>query len=347
MPEILDVLTGSRSLSKAVNLLETPSQYITTNIFKKSGKEFALDEVVDVESYEGEISIAQFSMDNDTEPKPIKGTQSVVKTLRIPRTYETKNFTTQELKTMMRLGEIYNNDVASRNKAIADRVNRDLIKLKGRVSARREWMACQAIDTGKMEVTQKDMKLKYDFGLTSRMGTMTGDDLWTAEAADIVGQIETWKREVPGADTLILGKTASAAFRSNAKVMAILHNNNLLVGKLDLTKPLKDGTILIGYFAGLKVVEYVQQYVDAAGATKDMIRPNRAIVINSDGDFRTHIGPVWRIKDNKGSLVKFNGEFLLVPHINERKTRIGWELEQRSILVPWDRRAIKSVQVVA
>ena len=346
MPEILDVLTGSRSLSKAVNLLETPSQYITTNIFKKSRKEFAHDEVVDVESYEGEISIAQFSMSNDSEPKLIKGTASTVKTLRIPRTYEGKNFTTQELKSMMRLGEIYSTDFAARNKAIAERVNRDLIKLKSRVSTLREWMGCQAIDTGKLEVTQNDLKLKYDFGLTSRMEILAAADLWTAETCDIIGQIETWKREVPGADTLILGRTASTAFRSNADVKALLHNNNILVGKLDLTKPLKDGTILIGYFAGLKVVEYVQQYVNSAGTTKDMIRQDRAIVLNSDGDFRTHVGPVYRIKDNKGSLVKFNGEFLLVPHINERKTLIGWELEQRSILVPWDRRALKSIKVV-
>lgn len=340
-------LYDSYSLTEAVNLLPVAEPFVVKNIFKTVVPHDS-DSIL-YEEYAGSEDVAQFVGRNEPNPKSVdKGTR-VAKSFQLPRTYESKLFTAQELAMINAVGQIFsdaNIRMEEQNKYIA----RELEQLKSRVIRRREQMACEALATGKIIVTQDNLEMTYDFGFEAnkQLVTLSAQKLWSAATSNPVNDVREWRRLIAkrsgvNVRNILLGTAAAEAFLKNEAVMKALDANNFRIGAVDINADVTGSVGYLGRVAGIDVWEYSQQYVKN-GEAFDMIPTDRAIAVGESNNFRLHYGAAFRI--NNGVAAPIISEFYLeAEKIGENKA-VQWNLEQKSLPVIHDKGCVISAKVV-
>lgn len=343
MPGLYD----SRSLTTGINQVKVPNPFVLNSIFKT--KEQHSSDKIDIEITSGSEKLAQFVGTNDPTPRNVKKLTKKVVTVTLPRTFESKIFTAQELMDYNAIGNLY--DDKAKAQAQAERITVNLSELKDRITRRREQMAIEALSTGKIIVSQSNIAFDYDFGFVNnkQLFTHTGAKLWTAADSDISAQLLTWRRSMMrdsglNADILLLGSAAAEAALSNVKLRAALDANNNKVGQLDLTQKLAPGALFLGRINGVDLYEYNQQYLDESGTATDMLATDRAVLVASDGPFRVHLGAAYRIANQKASAIM--GEYLLEVDSRSNEQMLQWNCEQKSLPTIHDPSCVISAKVV-
>lgn len=339
----LDILYSQRSLTKQINQIKSVEPFALKNIFKNVERHAS--ETIDIEIISGYSDVAQFSGYNENEPHQISKNVKAVKQVTIPRTFEAKVFSVQELRDLNEIGKIYDMTADEKRAVVAEKLNMELAHLKDRALRLREKMAIEALSTGKITVSQSNVKFTLDFGYVTnkQKETLTGDDTWdTGVTVNIPGQIHSWRKKVPGANVLILDPTAAGYFMTNTKVTGELDNNNLKVGALDYTQTWNDAVVPLGKFRGLDVYEYIQQY-DNGGSDTNIMGSNKAVLVNTNKRFTMHFAPVFRIESN--ALKTHMTEFFVKPFTNPNGTVLEWQVEQKSLPAIFDLDAVYSVTV--
>jgi len=340
-------LYDSYSLTEAVNLLPVPEPFVIKNVFKTVVPHDS--DAILYEEYAGSEGVAQFVGRNEPNPKSVSKGTRVAKSFQLPRTYESKLFTAQELATINAVGQIFS-DVNIRLEEQNKYVARELEQLKSRVIRRREQMACEALATGKIVVTQDNLEMTYDFGFEAnkQLVTLSSTKLWTAEGSNPIENIREWRRLIAkrsgvNVRNILLGAAAAEAFLKNANVLKVLDTNNFKVGAVDVNADVTGSVGYLGRISGIDVWEYSQQYVKN-GEAIDMIPTERAIVVGESNNFRLHYGPAFRI--NNGVAAPIISEYLLeAEKIGENKA-VQWNLEQKSLPVIHDKGCVISAKVV-
>jgi hypothetical protein len=348
MAEIIDILSDSRSLTQRINKIKPPAPFLMEKIFGTN--EVHDSETVDIEIVSGSDTLAQFANPNEIQPRPVKKISSKVLTVKIPRTYESKTFTVQEMRDLQILGNIYAN-AADKSAAQKEKINLELSELKNRAIRLREKMAADAVSTGLISVSQNNIAFEVDylFENNKQLLTLAGADKWDASTPKIMSQLRTWKRNIAqrsgiNADTLVLGTSASELFLGNDQILKMLDNNQVRVGSLDLNQKNAIGATYIGTIMGLDIYEYTQQYVNEAGSATDMIASTSAIMIASGAPFKTHSGAIYRLgSGNIASPVSYDMYLEAIP--NPNRTSIQWDCEQKSLPTIHDPGAVISVKV--
>lgn len=340
-------LYDSRSLTEAVNIMKTPEPFVLNKIFGGSAQPHESDKI-DFEFFSGSEEIATFAHSEAPEPNAISKLTKKVKTFSLPRTFESKLFTAQDLSKINAIGQIYS-DSKVRKAEQSKYIAMELEALKNRVIRLKEKMACEAISTGKIVVDIGGMDYEYDFEFTvSQLFTNVAAKLWSATTSDPLVDIRTWraniaKRSGVNAKYMILGTAAAEKFMSNEKVLKYLNNNNTLVGKADFTQDPTGSADFIGRIGGLDVYTYSQQYVEG-GTAYDMIPTDRAIVLGDSANFRTHYGPSWRIEN--GVAVPKLAEYFLEVDAKSGTRGLQWNLEQKSLPTIHDPGLVITAKVV-
>ena len=95
----------------------------------------------------------------------------------------------------------------------AQKLMEEYATLNDATTRREEWMAVQAIVTGKIPIVGEGVNETIDFGLTNKK-TLTGDNKWGGTKADILGNLGDWTDAVlhggfANVDTIIMGKKAA------------------------------------------------------------------------------------------------------------------------------------------
>lgn len=347
MATSLDILYKNRSLTKQINEIVGVEPFVLKNIFKNVERHSS--EIINVEIIKGYSDVAEFSDMNADEPKPISKTTKTVKELTIPRTFESKVFSVQELKDITNLANNTDLSPDERKSLIAEYLDRQLTHLKQRALRLNEKMAIEALSTGKITVNQDDLKFTFDFGYVAnkQKATLTGSDTWDTATdgvytADIPGIIHTYRKKVPGANMLILDPDASDLFRKNAKVIKDLDTNNLKTGQLDFNDAGNDAVIPIGKFRGLNVYEYIQTY-DVSGTDTNMLGENKALILNTNKHFALHRAPVYRIESN--SLTSYMKDYYVQSFTNRNKTTLEWQVEQKAVPAIFDLSSVFALTV--
>lgn len=344
-------LYDSRSLSRAINKVVATEPFVLNRIF--GTKENHDADKIDIETVEGSSKVAQFVGTDEPNPRPTTKTVKTIQTVTIPRTYESKIFTVQQLRDFGALGGVYAT-AEERAQYQAMKVAQELTDLKERVLRLREKMAVDAIATGAFSVDQDNIafSISYGFVNTTHLITLTGDDLWSASTtSDPIKNMKSWKRLImqrsyQNAGIMLLGTSAAEYFLSHSGVTTQLDANNKRIGAVDLNS---DGTVAatyLGKIMGVEIWEYVQQYKNAAGTVTDMFPVDRAVLVATGGGTnRLHIGPVERIANN-GGIQTYNGEFLLEVDPRSTNTMLQWNCEQKSLPAIHDPGAVISAKVV-
>lgn len=351
MSALID-LFSYRSTTNAINQLKAFEPFILKTFFGAGRTQQHAAETIDIEITAASDRIAQFA-NAEAEAKLIGKLKKTVKTITLPRTFEKKIFTAKEIADYKSLSEIYISSSAARVKQGNTWILNELKNLKERVIRRREQMACEAIATGKISVTQSDIEWSLDFGFETDVHkvTLAGADKWNeATDPDITLQILKWKKDIlrrcgVNADILILGESATEYFISNSFVKDSLDKLKQFYGALDLTKANTPSGMHLGRFEGLEVFSYNQQYTKASGNVANMIGSNKAILAASKIDnntFRLHYGPMYRIDDKKGKV--YNVDMLVEP-IQVNNNILEWRCEQKSTPAIHDPGAIMTIDV--
>ncbi len=329
-----------RSLTNAVKKIKVVEPFVLNKYFKRQKPHSS--NKIDVEIIESQAKLAQFVNDGEGAMLIGKRTKSV-KTVTIPRTFEKKVWTTQELADYKALiGDVYA-PAPDRARAANEFVLDEISDLKDRVMNRREQMACSILNSGVITIDQDNIDFTLDFDFVTgtleaggHIITLAADDQWDdGTTKDILDDIRSFKRAImqrshKNADTCLLGENAAKAFVQDSDVMAALDNLNYKVGQIDLNQQNEQFGIYIGRFMGIDFWEYNQQYTDSDGNATDIIDKHKAIFFPSTGRYDLHIGPIYRInKSNEFEIIQ--SEFLLEPKVDDDGTYLEWKLEQKSL----------------
>lgn len=77
----------------------------------------------------------------------------------------------------------------------AEKLTEEYNKLNDMTTRREEWMAAQVLTTGQLKVKGKGVDEVIDFGFTNKIN-LEGTKQWGKSAADTMGNLREWKRQV-------------------------------------------------------------------------------------------------------------------------------------------------------
>lgn len=348
MSALIDMFEA-RSLTNAINRAKVIEPFVLNSLFKT--KQFHAADKIDIEITIGSDKLAQF-VNQHEGAQLIKKLSKSVRTLTLPRTFEKKVFTAFELANYRSIGNLYVANAEERTRIPNQMILQELEELKNRIIRRREQMACEALSTGKLIVSQDniDFVAEFEFENNVHLQTLTSTSKWSDANSKPLLNIRAWKRDIMkrcgfNADILILGSDAADAFLFNDSVKKELDTNNNKVGVIDLNQSPTRSGLFIGRIMGIDIYEYNQQYTKPDNTTADMINPKKAIMIASQSNgFRVHFGPIYRIEN--GNTRVFTDEFLVETNTNEDKTALDWKVEQKSLPTIHEPNAIISATVL-
>ncbi len=348
MSALIDMFE-SRSLTNAINRSKVIEPFVLNTFFKN--RQFHAADKIDIEIITGSNKLAQF-VNQHEGALPIKKLSKEIKTISLPRTFEKKLFTALELANYKSIGNIWVTSPEERTRLANQMILQELEELKNRIIRRREQMACEALSTGEVIVSQDNIEFSVDFEFEDgvHLVTLAAADKWSDATAKPLKKLRAWKRDIMkrsgvNADIMILGSEAADAFVSHDSIKKELDTNNNRIGVLDMTQSNTRSGIYIGRIMGIDIFEYNQQYTDAADVTTDMIDPKKAIMVASKSQgFKVHFGPIYRIEN--GNLKIYQNELLVETNTNDDKTALDWKVEQKSLPTIHEPNAVISATVL-
>ena len=218
----------------------------------------------------------------------------------------------------------------------AQRAARQLVdeymRLNDAATRREEWMAAQAITTGRIPVKGKGVDEVIDFGFTNKK-TLTGTAQWGKSAAKIRDNLSAWVDEVSvhgfsNVDMAILGKNALQAFLADESIYKALDNRRMILGEI-APRNLPNGVRYIGWLAepGLDLYTYNEVYLDdwtdpENPVTKPLMPENKVILAPSNPGFMRAYGACSYIEDSSKEWVTSQTARLLRCYVKPESVKL-------------------------
>lgn len=293
------------ALAMVLDETKAMESYVSNKVF---GDEYTHDKTaITFEIIKDEDEISQFSAKNKREPNIVNKGKRKSLTYEAPRIFESVIFNTEEIMQFQVLDGQSENAIKLAN----DAVQREVKKLKTRLERRIEQMCTYILVNGKLVVNQDDLDFTIDFGLDSdQFSTLTSTAKWGASAADIMGNITAWRRNIAkklgmSGDLLLVGSAAADAIRADEKIKRQLDTSYNDAGFLKLQEEFGAAGTPVGKLAGANIFEYNQQYSKtASNGTKtiiDMIPANQAVLLSTRANaFGKHFGGIGRTNGKEG-----------------------------------------------
>jgi hypothetical protein len=174
------------------------------------------------------------------------------------------------------------------------------------IKRRMEWMAAQALLTGKVVVEgEKYPEVEVDFQRHANLtATLSGTARWNDSAPDPVGDLEDWADEISlrsgaTATDVVMATDVWKLFRANDDVQDLLDKSKNLSPKTRIDVGPTSGVIgpsFKGYVGDFAIWTYNAEYVDDAGATQKFIPDGKLVMGSPQIEGVQHHGS---IKDEK------------------------------------------------
>lgn len=278
-----------RSLTTAINQIVPPEMFITNLIFGRS--ETHLSDTIDVEIIKGNRKLAPFSA-RYTAGKVIDKGGKYSNTIKTPTIRIKKPLDAKELLVeKFPVSNVYTGEGSGPQDHARRKLAFELQDLRDRIDRRIEWMSCKAL-TGGFSYTDDDITFEIDYLFEEDFKpVLTDTAVWGGAAANILGNLRTWKRLINdkgyNANVAVLGTAAADELLKDEAILKLLDNRNVALGTLKI-----DNTRYLGRVAGLDLYEYSQSYVDDAGTVQQMFDPNAVVVAATGARFTRHYGAI-------------------------------------------------------
>lgn len=163
-----------------------------------------------------------------------------------------------------------------------------------------EVMCAQALVDGKiklynMENSEKSKELIFEVDFKrpdAHNVVLSGDNMWSNTAVDVMRQIDDWRLMIQketgiGADTMIMGRDAWAAFRKLVDVKELLDIKRMDLGQLS---PRAQSAYRGNYYGVDIYVVPGLTYKDIDNTVKPYLADNRVVLIAKDAEARIEYG---------------------------------------------------------
>ncbi|MCF6179865.1 MAG: major capsid protein [Geopsychrobacter sp.] len=276
-----------RTMMAAIDQRQGPTTFLLRTFFP--GEEIFGTKAVDIEIIKGKRRLAPFV-------SPVRKGKLIEKEGRSMSTFEPPYV--KPLKTLSpsdlaapNAGETIYAGGKNHAQRLAEKTGKLLAEADDDITAREEWMAAQALDSGIIVVKGDGVDTAVDFGMSgSHKVTLTGTDLWTDQAnSDPGADLRTWA-ELNAKDSgvvstiALMGTDSGAAFSNHPKVTAKLDNKNIEQGKID-PKLLPEGVTFLGTYrdigVNIDIYTYQSWFTDDDGITKSYM-PVDKVWLGSD-----------------------------------------------------------------
>ena len=226
------------------------------------------------------------------------------RTHKIPYLKQKRPFTAQEALMRQPGNTVYQGQTP---RSFADmEMGKTLAEFDQMFFRREEWMAAQAMQTGKVVIDGEGVSYEVDFGMKAgHLPVLSGTAQWTGADAAIRDNLADWAEIVfddSGIDPTdaILGKDAARAMMANEDFVSALDTRRVDLGQIDVRK-LPNGVRYWGFdkTSGLDLWEYTEKYYDeAADEMKYLIDPKKVVLASQGLRFTRHYGPIQDVETN-------------------------------------------------
>jgi hypothetical protein len=254
---------------------------------------------IDVDFRKGDRALAEF-IHPEAGSASVLNTGYTTESYTPPKIAEKKITTVDDLLTRSPGENIYS------GRSPAERAVRkmadDFAELKDRISRREEWMAAQALLTGKVPIKGKGVDYVIDYGF-SNTETLTSAKQWSKPGTDPIADLERWRTKVQqkgfvNCDICIMAADVAAAFIGNASVKEVL---DIKAYDLAVIAPreLVGGVTYIGtiHKLGMSIYQYNEWYLDnwtnpQTPEEKPIIPPGTVMLLSKGARYSMYYGGV-------------------------------------------------------
>ncbi|MBQ3076733.1 MAG: major capsid protein, partial [Clostridia bacterium] len=250
--------------------------------------------------------------------------------------------TADKLLTRLPGEELYS-DLTPADRAAALLVQ-EYNRLNDYATRREEWMAVQAIVTGRIPVKGPGIDDLIDFRLENKV-TLTGTARWGQSGAKPLDNLDSWVDQVQesgfsNCDMAIMGKEAMRLFLADTEVQKRLDNRRLVLGEIN-PRTLPSGVRCYGEITdpNLTLYTYTERYLDTwtdpqKPTHRRMVPDNAVVLISSAANFVRAYGLCTYLDDETGQWVTAQTPRLLRSYIEHRPDRRMMELQARPLPIP-------------
>lgn len=189
---------------------------------------------------------------------------------------------------------------------------RDLSEMDIEITRREEWMAAQALTTGKVVVIGEGVNAEVDF-LFSNTHKLAATDCigaggWAGGSADPLTDLDNWQLLIAQdsgltADIVIMGKTAWRTFIANTDVIAELNRFRPSGTEFVRTNE-RTGAIFQGVVRGKEVYTYNEWAEDSSGVEQPLIADDKIVMGSRMARCVRHYGAIQDLSAPSGLPVR-------------------------------------------
>jgi len=273
----------TRVMLRAIELMLAPRTFLLETFF--TVQETHNTEFVEVDIFKGKRRMAPFQRPIH-EGKVMQQLGFKSNSIRVP--YVKPKMRTRAADMLKRMAGETIYDARSPADRAREQLAKDLQELMEIITRREEWMAAQALITGKVTITGDEIDAEIDFLRDAAHNiTLTGTDLWDDAAATIDSDLVAWRSLIAKATGLtarnaVLGSDVVEEVLHNADVQKLVDNRRTEAGLLRAGENPIEGVIYVGNLRGIDLFSYEEWYIDDAGVEQPMIPADR-VVLGADG----------------------------------------------------------------
>ena len=295
-----------RDMLEALEQNPRPSTFLKDRLVSGAPIEHDTD-VIEIDVEKGGQTVAAYvSRVGDANVVGKRGFETNIHA--IPYVYEETPFTAKDVRTRLPGETVYKTGAGRR---LDVKMGKWMSILSDRLTRLEEKQLAEAIQTGKVVVTGKDVNYTVDFQMDpSHLITNSGADNWGSGTEDKVAQLEAASELIresgaPTATELYLGFEAGQNFLKDAAILANLDNRRVERGEINIKQLAGQRATFLGTYNGIglsvDVFSYQAKYQDSAGVSHYYIDTNNAVLGSQEARVNLHYGMIENL--NHGSFV--------------------------------------------
>ena len=310
MADIIYTPYEPRTMGKIIERMPPLHTFLKTTFFNRT--QTFVTKSVDVDFKKGNRALAPF-VHPKIGGKTIPNSGYQVKQYTPPMIAPDKITTADDLTSRMAGENIYSG-MSPADRAVR-KLAEDFAELNEMITRREEWMAAQAIFTGKIPIVGEALNEEIDFSFTNKE-TLAAAKKWSAATADPLGDLKRWRKQVQmtgfvNCNICIMADDVATAFINNEKVKSLL---DIKAYDLAVIKPkeLPNGVTYVGSISGmgLDIYTYNEWYLDdwtdpAAPVQKPLVPDGTIALLSTAAAYSMYYGAVTLLDGRGGAAESF------------------------------------------
>lgn len=223
-----------------------------------------------------------------------------------------------------------------------EKLGKDMEKLEEMITRREEWMAAQAIFTGKIPIKADGLDEEISFNFTNKV---TATKKWNTKDADPIADIKEWRKTVQktgavNCDICIMSSDVVTVFINNEKVQKELDVKGYNLAKIE-PKELPNGATYVGTIPGLglDIYEYNEMYLDDftnpdAPEILPLVPEKTVALLSTAAEYSRYYGAVTILDEETKEFTTVEGEMVPETWTERSPARRFLQLNSRFLPVP-------------